>query len=158
MRSECVRQLVEGRWEKEPEKPASFFQSALPFLATTLSFQLKISFQKDIRVLCDVTANTARYESCCNFFFFSAKAKSPLHWKLKLAISPWAGRLWSTFRWATSTLIISHNVSTHEISQVVCSASHSQNAADTSLRCDLTFIQNQVTPPHESNIYLHSWN
>lgn len=72
-------------------------------------------------------------------FIFSAKARSPLQWKLKLAISPWAGRLLSTFRWATSTLIISHNVSTHEISQVLCCASHSQNAADTSLHRDINF-------------------
>lgn len=72
-------------------------------------------------------------------FSFSAKVQSPLHWGLKLAISPWAGRLWSTFRWAASTLIISHNVSTHGISQVVCCASHSKNAADTSLHHDINF-------------------
>lgn len=71
--------------------------------------------------------------------FLKAKAKKPLQWRLRLSISARAGRLWCTLRWATSTLIISHNVSTHWISQVVCCALHSQDAADTSPCCDIDF-------------------
>lgn len=51
-------------------------------------------------------------------------------------------------------MIISHNVSTHEISQVVCCASHIQNDADTSLCGGINFIHNQAMWPHESNVDL----
>lgn len=80
--------------------------------------------------------------------------KRPLRWGLKLAISAWAaGRLWSTFRWATSSTIISHNVSTPGISQVVGSASGWRDAADTSLRCDINFC----APSSRRGLSLPAW-
>lgn len=74
------------------------------------------------------------------FFFLSAEAKRPLHRGLKLAISAWArGDYGPHSGWATSSPIISHNVSTHGISQVVGCASGRKDAADTSLHCDINF-------------------
>ena len=80
--SECVRQLVEGQWEKEPEKTASFFRALCLYRLSELP--LKISVQKDIRFIHGMTTDTAHFSSLPFSHIVLAFCQSISHW-----LSPW---------------------------------------------------------------------